>query len=213
MAIILKSKKYSEIIIDSKTIIGVLGNNYDEFIKSLNGRDVYYLDSNRNTVIDANDNIGEEYRKLLKTDNIINKSIRELSHSEKRLLKYYLMIKNDSKVMVINNPYLDLDNSEVKNINSILKKLVKSGKTIIIGSSDINEIYLLCKKVLIVNDNNIYYDDIKCLNNKKLLKKHQLDIPNIVEFIELAKAKGIKIPYSKDIRDLIKDVYRNVSKK
>ena len=38
-------------------------------------------------------------------------------------------------------------------------------------------------------------------------------MPNIVEFVKLAKNKKIKLKYSHDIRDLIKDVYRNVSQK
>ena len=43
MAIILKSKKYKEIRIDSKIINGVLGDDYEEFLNSLEGNGVYYL--------------------------------------------------------------------------------------------------------------------------------------------------------------------------
>ncbi len=45
MAIVLKSKVYNEIKIHSKTIIGVVGNNYKKFLLSLQGDAVYYLDS------------------------------------------------------------------------------------------------------------------------------------------------------------------------
>lgn len=213
MAIILKNKLFNETSIDSKTIIGVLGKNYFEFLKSLEGNGVYYL--NKSRIIKRN-NINSdflEYRKLLKVDSYINKKTKDLSHSQKRLLQYFLMIESNSKIMVINEPYLDLDSDEVKIIKRILNKLVKDGKTIIIGSMDINIIYSLCKKVLIIRDNELIYDSVQCLNDIKLLNKYNLDIPNIVEFVELAKKKNINLPYSKDIRDLIKDVYRNVSKK
>ena len=67
------------------------------------------------------------------------------------------------------------------------------------------------KKILLVNSKDYYYGDIDDLIDKKLLKKYDVDMPDIVKFIELANKKGIKIKNSYDIRDLIKDVYRNVS--
>ena len=89
--------------------------------------------------------------------------------------------------------------------------MIKEGKTIIIGSHDSNIIYSLCKKVILVDNYDLYYDDIKILINEKVISKYHLDMPNIIKFINLAKKKNITIPFSKDIRDLIKDVYRNVS--
>ena len=207
MAIAFKSKKYNSIAIDSNMVIGVVGD-YIDFINSLEGDNISFLNNNYdNLIIDDN---YFEYRKLLNIDSFINKNANDLSHSEKRLLEYYKMIIKDSKIMVLLEPYVYLDYSETKNINLIINKLIKDRKTIIIGSADINNIYSLCKKVLIVKDRELIYDNINCLNDIELLNKYNLDIPNIVEFIELAKVKNIKLPYSKDIRDLIKDVYRNV---
>ena len=214
MAITLKCKKYPEIVIDSNKIIGVLGNNYREFLKSFTGEDVYYLRKDKyNSITIIDDDELLEYRKLLKIDNVINKKQKDLSHSERRLLEYFLMVGSNSKIMIIDEPYLDLDYSEIKIINNLLKKLIKEGKTIIIGSSNINDIYMICKKVLLIGDEELLYDNVRCLTKKDILEKYHLDVPDIVEFVELAKKKNIKIPYSKDIRDLIKDVYRNVSKK
>ena len=43
------------------------------------------------------------------------------------------------------------------------------------------------------------------------LKKNKLDIPNIVEFTYLAKKKKqVKIDYHKDVRDIIKDIYKHI---
>ena len=212
MAITLKSEKYNSVTIDSNIIIGVLGEDYQYFLKSLTGN-VYHI-NNSNTI--ENTSINEnfkEYFNLLNIESILKKNSKDLSHSEKRILKYFMMCKSNNRLLIIDEPYLDLDYREIKIINNLLKKLVKLGKTIIIASSDINVIYSLCKKVIIIDNDNLYYSNIECLNNVKVLKKYNLDVPNIVEFIELAKKKNVKIPYSKDIRDLIKDVYRNVSKK
>ena len=75
---------------------------------------------------------------------------------------------------------------------------------------DSNVIYPLCKKVLFVNNSDYYYDDITTFKNKKLLKKYRVIMPNLVKFVELAKDKKVKLKYSQDIRDLIKDVYKHV---
>lgn len=210
MAIIFNSDKYGKAIVDTNTIIGVIGENYLDFLDLLEGKDIFYLKNEYDYPnIDTENKMFSEYLKLLNID--INK--KNLSHSESKLLNYYKMIQSNSKIMIIDEPYLDLDSNEKKIINSIIKKLVKEKKTVIIGSKDINNIYTICKKILVVNDNRLLYDDINCLNDYSFLKNNNLEVPEIVDFIEFAKAKNIKIPYSKDIRDLIKDVYRNVSKK
>ena len=121
------------------------------------------------------------------------------------------MVKSNSKIMIINEPYLDLDYKEKKCINNLFNILIKEGKTIIIASHNTNIIYQLCKKVILVNKQDLYYDSVKILTKHNVLEKYHLNVPDIVKFIDLAKKKNIKIPYSKDIRDLIKDVYRNVS--
>ena len=210
MAIIFNSDKYGQAIVDTNTIIGVIGKNYLEFLDVLEGKDIFYLKNGYDYPnIETENKMFSEYLKLLNID--INK--KYLSHSERKLLNYYKMIESNSKIMIIDEPYLDLDSNERKIIDRILKKLVKEKKTVIIGSKDINIIYAICKKILVINDNSLLYNNVDCLTDIKFLKKNNLEIPKIVEFIEFAKEKNIKIPYSKDIRDLIKDVYRNVSKR
>ena len=43
------------------------------------------------------------------------------------------------------------------------------------------------------------------------LKRNKFDVPEIIEFTYLAKKKkAVKIDYHKDIRDIIKDIYKHV---
>ncbi len=123
------------------------------------------------------------------------------------------MFQSNKNILVIDEPFLDLDYCEKKKITSLINKLVRNGKTVIIGSDDINIIYSLCKKVLLLNDSEIDYQSISCLTKEEVLNKYKEEMPNIVRFIKLANKRNVNISYSKDIRDLIKDVYRNVSKK
>ena len=86
-----------------------------------------------------------------------------MSHSERKILQYYLMFQSNKNILIIDEPFIDLDYQEKKKIISIINKLVHDGKTIIIGSDDINIIYSLCKKVLLIKETNIDYQNIKCL--------------------------------------------------
>ncbi len=208
MAITLKCKKYHDIIIDSKVIIGICGKNYEQFLNMIKGDNVYYIDK-KELLITSKD------LEDIKTDllNIEKKSIKELSNSDKRLLKYYYMLNSKASIILIDEPYLDLDTDNIKKVNNLLKRLVKEGKTIITGSNNSNVIYSLCKKVLLVNSSDLYYGDISVLTNKKILSKYSINEPDIITFINEVHKKNINLSYTSDIRDLIKDVYRNVSKK
>lgn len=218
MAIILKNNKY-DLSIDSNTIIGVMGNNYDKFLSSLASHDIYYLDkkvsvSNKKvySLLNIDDSKTSKVLKEYKIDDeFLNKRIKHLSHSEQKLLKYILLVISDKKVNVIDEPFMDLDYSNKKKVVLLINKLIKEKKTVIIGSVNSNIIYSLCKKVLFINENDTYYGKIDSFQNQDLLKKYHIEIPELVKFVSLAKDKKIKLKYTYDIRDLIKDVYRNVS--
>ena len=219
MAIVFQNNKYN-ITIDSNKIIGVMGD-FESFFSSLDGDDVYYIEkrvsvSNKKVykLLDINDKVTKNILNELGFDELLlNQRINELSHSEQTILKYILMVLSNKKIIIVDEPFMDLDYDNKKKIILLLNRLAKNKKTIIIGSMDSNIIYSLCKKVLFISDKDYYYDDILAFKNKKILKKYHIDMPYLVEFVELAKDKKIKLKYSQDIRDLIKDVYRNVSKK
>ncbi len=217
MAIVLKNSNY-DIKLDTNTIIGVMGNNYERFFSQLSSDEVYYLDkkysvSNRkvNSLLGVNDlSLIKEFD--LQED-ILNKRIKELSHSEQKLVKYILLMLYNKKINIIDEPFLDLDYHNKKIIILLINRLIKENKTIIIGSVNSNIIYELCKKVLFIEDNLYYYGDVNVFQNNKVLDKYHIEKPNLVNFVSLARKKKPKFRYSYDIRDLIKDVYRNVSKK
>lgn len=220
MAIILHSEKYNDIKVDSKIIIGITGYEYDKFLKGIVGEDTYYIGNefiNNSAMVSgvidriSDKKIDEYLLDLGLEKDFLGKYIKELSHSEQKLLKYLQMLTLNPEVIIIDEPYQDLDFESKKKITALIKKLVKK-KTIIIGSSDTNIIYTECKKVLLLGKDKYLYDDVSILSNKNVLKWYHVDMPQILEFIRLAKDKKINLPYSKDVRDLIKDVYRNVSK-
>ena len=213
MAIVLKNSKYN-LKIDSNIIVGVMGKYYERFLNSLKSSDIFYIDKNTfisdKKVSEILNNIDISILEDFNLNNkFLDKRIIDLSHSEQILLKYILLIINDKKIVVIDEPFMDLDYDYKKKVVLLLNKL-KRNKTIIIGSVDSNIIYSICKKILFINNSEYYYGDINDFNNKDLLKKYHIAVPDLVKFVLLAESKNKKIKYSKDIRDLIKDVYRNV---
>jgi ABC-type multidrug transport system ATPase subunit len=214
MALVLKNK-FINIKLDTNTIIGVMGD-YNKLLESLTGDNIFYLDNRislskkKVSIFLVDTSIIKDYE--LDKD-FLNKQVNELSHSELKLLKYFMLINSNKKIIVIDEPFIDLDYQNKKKIIVLLKNMVKANRTIIIGSNDSNIIYSLCKKILLINDKDCYYGDINILEKKKILKKYNIHEPDIVEFVNLVKDKKIKLKYSNDIRDLIKDVYRNVSQK
>ncbi len=224
MAIVFHSVKYQDIKIDSQMIIGVMGSDYQLFLKSLRRDQVFYIENNIDTsdstvqckLDSLNIKYSEELLMAYLNDlhlakDFLKKKVNELSHSEQKILKYLLCLVSNASIIVVDEPFLDLDFPNKKMIISIFNRLVRY-KTIIIGSSDSNIIYAICKKVLLLGKEKYYYGDVLILSNKNILKQYHLVMPQIVEFIRYAQEKKVHLPYSKDIRDLIKDVYRHVSK-
>ena len=226
MALIFKNNLYGDIKIDSRKIIGLMGNNYVDFINMvkdnntliINKEDNFYTNSVDSEIsIYIKNKVGSYRIKeiILNEFNLdsafLNRKISDLSSGEKKVLKYILAFASNKKIMIIDEPYLDLDYNWKKKIKSLLQRIIyETNKTIIIGSSDSNIIYEICSSVLLL-DNIYYYDKtINIFKDVDLLNRFNIDIPDLVEFVNLIKQKNILIDYSFDIRDLIKDVYKSV---
>ena len=87
----------------------------------------------------------------------------------------------------------------------------KYSKTIILGSDNTNELYLYTERMLILGNKNIYGKTKDIFVNLDY-SNYNIKKPDLVSFIDLAHKHGHNIEYSQDIRDLIKDVYKDVTK-
>lgn len=144
----------------------------------------------------------------------LDRSPFELSSGEKELLSIAVVLSFNPKLIIIDDPSIYLDNKREEYLIKLLKKLKNSyNKTIIIFSSDINFVskitdnYILLKngKVVSVGTNK----DL-LINNDKI-KKAGLEIPKVIEFINTVKKnKNIDLEPTFDIKELMKDIYRNV---
>lgn len=232
MEIVLKNVKLNSsetIKIKSNRIVGIIGNNYESILELFNSKKSFYLKKDEDFV---KNNVYDEllyyYKKGLNKDefsivinvclkefklsqNFLKKEILALSKSEKRLLKYLCIFVYNPDLIVIDEVYLDLDYFYKKRIKYLLKRIVdKTKKTIIIGSIHMDDIYDICNDVLLFKDNKFFYGKTNSVfSNEDLLKEYDVALPEIVKFVNLCHEKKKKIKYTNDIRDLIKEVYKN----
>ncbi len=227
MEIVIGETKFK---VNKPTIIGVVGN-YLSFLSDLSEyKNVGYIKKNEyyftNYVYDELLLSLNKYEKELKDadkrikkvikvfdldDEFLNKEISSLSKGEKRLLSYLRVLIYNPKIIIIDEPLKNLDYKYEKMVLNYLRELKnKYNKTIIIASNNVNVIYENTDKTLIVSDEPIFKSTKDIFTDDDILKKYKLFVPNLVMFVKKAKKKDKKINYYTDIRDLMKDVYRNV---
>lgn len=146
-------------------------------------------------------------------ENILEREINTLSKSEKKLLQIALNLIINPDIIILEEPFLYLDKSNKSDISKILFDLKKKyKKTIIIISNDINILYDICNFLIIIKNNKLLINDKGSLifNNLDLLIQNEIDLPNIIKFNKIALNYGKKIKNHKDVKDLIKEVYKDV---
>lgn len=130
----------------------------------------------------------------------------------KFLIACALLNNNETVAMIFPDFYLDDYN--LKNIFKLFNKMDSNlHKRIIIVSNDVNLIFRECKNILLYNERKVILN----VNNKDLfinrdiLIKNGFALPDILKFIEIVlNKKEIKLVPTNDIKELMKDVYRNV---
>ena len=145
--------------------------------------------------------------------NLLNLEIKNLSSSEKRLIELAICLITNPDCIIIEEPFKELDKIHEKSLFMLLQKIKDQyNKTIIFISEDVNILYQYTNKcVLLQKKEIIEKETIQLFQDIEFLKKNKINIPDIVEITHLAKKKKhVKLEYHKDIRDIIKDIYKHV---
>lgn len=144
----------------------------------------------------------------------LDKNPFELSSGEKFLLSLATILALNPKLIIIDDPTLYLDNKKEEYLIKLLKKLKNNyHKTIIVLSSDVEFIlkvadnYAILKKYKIISSGK----KKELLLNIDKVKTAGLEVPKIITFINtVKKRKNIDLEPTFDIKELMKDIYRNV---
>ncbi len=89
----------------------------------------------------------------LEETGLINKAdfpARFLSGGEKRRLAVACMLAMDLPVIILDEPYANLDYSGVKQVNELIRQLKKDGKTVIILTHEIEKCLALADKFVVL---------------------------------------------------------------
>ena len=103
-------------------------------------------------------------------------------------------------------------------MNHLFQKLLKKiktryNKTIILLTSDIEFTIKVTDNYLILKNDKIISSGVKkeLLNNISKIKTSKVEIPKIIDFINaVKKKKNINLELTFDVKELMKDIYRNV---
>lgn len=142
----------------------------------------------------------------------LNRNPMSLSRSDMRKLSIACVLVLNPKIILLDEPTINLDDLNKKVLIDLLKRLKrKYHKTIIITSHDMNFILKTADYIYVINNGEKVLEGNKydVFKNEELLKYNILP-PKIIEFSNIVRnTKNIKLEYRDDINDLMKDIYRH----
>lgn len=149
------------------------------------------------------------------SEDYLDKKILKLSKIELQWVSFAIGLFSNPDIIILNRVFHSLDIKNTKKLITLLSQLnEKYNKIIIICTNDAEVVYKYTKKAIIIKNNKILIDGLSeeiFQNNFELLLKNNITIPKTIEFSYLANTKkNAKLGYFKDIRDLIKDIYKKV---
>lgn len=228
-AVLSSSEKEKEIL--GKIISGVI-DNYEGKVKST--ARIGYTYSNPQEMFIC-DTVNEELQLCLKSSNYteetknkkisfalkmlgLNEDIKNvnpnnISSGEKKILSIAISLITNPKVLVLEDPELYLDDYHKKSLIKIIKKIAKRyNKIVIIITSDVMFSYETCDNYILLNKGKIIKEACKkeLINIDNELEISSLKTPEIINFINCAIKKNMCLNKTYDIKELMKDVYRNV---
>ena len=147
----------------------------------------------------------------------INKRIEDslkMVNLPKESLALGIVLSLNPKLIIIDNPTSNLDSRNKEYLIKLLKKIkTRYNKTIILLTSDIEFTIKVTDNYLILKNDKIISSGVKkeLLNNISKIKTSKVEIPKIIDFINaVKKKKNINLELTFDVKELMKDIYRNV---
>ena len=205
-----KSTLINDIEMNKK--IGII--NEDSIKCNLVSEQIEYYDKKYAFKInELNDRKNEIIKMLEIDDNILNKSIYEISESEYVKVAIASVLLYNPEIIIIDEL---LDSLDFKNKEKIFKLFIKLKKffrkKIVVITSNVDDIYEFIDYIIIVDEGKIilHGNKYEVYNNYDLLKEKNIHIPNIVTFIKKMRDKGVKLDNVDNTNELIKTIYREI---
>lgn len=191
---------------EQNKIYGLIGN----INLTTNNNNIFIIKSGIiNNTVKAylnNPKASKSLKLVMLNENYLDKNGLELScHESSSVMLAKALIEN-KEVIVLDHFDKDINNLEKENFKRLFKKIVNdTNKTILIYTSDLTFLWDICDNIIEVDNHNVIniYEKKEYYN---LITK--TNTPIISEYINIIRNKGIKIEDYKDVKDLLKAIYR-----
>ena len=135
----------------------------------------------------------------LKIEELLNSNINTLSGGEKELIVIASALITEPKLLILDEPFIMLDNIQKEKIFKLLKKINRELKTTIIYLTNDTESIIYGKTIGVITNKQITKGNLKdILKNEKLFKNAKQKLPFMADL-------SLKLKYYDLIDDIILD--------
>ena len=209
----LNDGKYIKNINGLRMNVGYLKENPNEFLfnKIVKSELEFGLKYFKYKLNKKNIRISEALKLVGLNEEYLKRKIDSLNISEKKKVSLASILIFNPSVIILEEPSIFLNYRDNEKLIKLIKLLKdKYNKTIILISKDTNLSYKVSDEIILLNKGSIVYAGNKSiLEDEKVLNNINVDVPEIVKFINISNKFDAKLTYTSNILDLIKEVYRN----
>ena len=226
-----------DINIKEKTITGIITDTKEDIIESIKNKSIQkivvvkedylsssflikvyeymYYEIRRKRLILKNPKkkIDDSLRIVGLDNSYLNRNVNSLSSSEKILVILAISLLANPDIIILNDLFKYFDKVNEKKLMMLLEKIRDQYNKTIILINDDSEILYKYTKYLVIKKNNLFIegDTNKLFQRVDFLHKNNIKVPEIIELTHLIKKKKkVKLEYHKDVRDILKDIYKHV---
>ena len=110
---------------------------------------------------------------LCKISHVRTRLIKNLSKGYRQRVGLAQALINNPPVLILDEPTVGLDPSQIIEIRTLIKKLGKN-RTVILSSHILSEVQAVCDKIVVINEGKVVADDTEDNLSRKLINEHLL---------------------------------------
>ena len=195
-------------IIDSYITDNYLGLTVYEYMKCKIFDDMLDIKDYRKKISDSLRIVGL-------SDTYLDKKISRLSKVEQQWINFSIGLFSNPDIILLSHVFHSMDIKNTKKIMRLIQQLAEQyHKIVLIYTNNAEVIYKYTDYTIVISKEKVLVEDTTeniFQNNYEVLLENNIEIPKAIEFSHLVNSKkNIKLGYFKDVRDLIKDIYKKV---
>ena len=160
------------------------------------------------------DKAKEALEKLKVDKSFYEKSPFKLSGGEMRKVAISGILASEPEVLILDEPTVGLDPLARKELISLLRE-INEKKTVIIVTHDMNLVWKVATRVIVLDETKIIYDGNKydLFKDEEFINKHSLDLPDVVKILkELVIKLGLESTDINIYQDDLKSAYNELER-